>query len=1142
MQEDAMKKLILFVSMTFLLTSLLTGQTHIPAGNVNGTWNVAGSPYIVDGEIQIIVGDQLTIDPGISVEFSGHYKFIIKGRLLAEGALGNNITFSAQTPATGWHGLRFIDTNTNGQDSSKIVYCEIEDGKATGTSPDYRGGGIYCSNSSDILIRNSTLSNNSAISNGGAIYLSESDVVFNNVIITDNTASGAGGGIYLYDSDPVLNEVIISNNTATYDGAGINCFNSNPTITCSQIYGNTTQWNGAGISCYNNSTPVIQNSTFSNNLAFQNGSAIAVLYNSDVTLLNCIIWNNANNGIYVESASSLTATYSDIMNGTGQSYFGTGCIDDDPLFADPVNDDYQITWANFPVQDSTKSPCINTGDPASPLDLDGTRADMGALPFLQSGISGTITLQGGTGNVQNVEVSAGGITLNPNAAGEYLINLAPGTYTVTATLDGYTADPVTGVPVTLGQVTTGTDITLNEILPGEIVGQVALEGLGNVTEVQITAGGESTNPYPVYDPYSGNVLYYEYLLALPGGATYDVTATKAGYQDSTITDVVVVSGQQTTGNNFLLLLIKYDGWISGTITLKGGAGVVTNVEVTSDTVNVSPDATGYYEILLENGTYDVTASLDDYTTVTIQDVEVIANYTTNVDITLLNWEVIPGTQYTMIAYVTTSLDGIYLTNTGSNQFAAFGSGGTSDCRGIATWQEGNHPLWRGYYTLDGYWYLPMVSNNNSGTDTISFKIFDTDTDSIYDCYETIIFEDCTISQLDVVAQNEVDQDFSLISEWNWISFNVHPANTSINTILASLGSDGFQIKDQTQSSTYTDPPGTWVGTLTDITDGVGYLLNMLNSFDPFTVTGYRINPETHPIPLSYDSTYSCNYNWIGYYPAEELTLNQALESIGSNVHSIKTQTKSAVYYNGSYIGDLLTMQPGVSYKMNMNAVDTLTYPIAEATKGFSPIVYTSNPLGWKVLSGYDKNMIAIVDLVNIDNPSAISTGIFDECGNCHSIGSHQNDIWYFTIVGNESTILHFEAVNNETDEYFISNQTIVFENDIILGKISEPYEISLEKTHNSSPIIELYRNQPNPFYLSTSIRYYIPESSHVELSIYNILGQKVKTLISTHKDAGEYALTWNGLDENGTQLSNGIYFYKLTAGASSVVKKMLMVQ
>jgi len=1136
-----MKKLILFVSMTFLLVSFLAAQTHIPAGNVSGTWNVAGSPYIIDGEIQIISGDQLTIDAGVAVEFSGHYKFIVYGRLLAEGTVGSMITFYAQTTATGWHGLRFIDTNTNGQDSSKVVFCDLEDGKATGTSPDYRGGAIYCLNSSDVLIQSSILFNNSALSNGGGIYLSDSDVVIDGVIISDNTASGAGGGIYLYNSDPVLNEVIISNNTATYDGAGLNCFNSSPTITWSQIYNNTTQWNGAGISCYNNSAPLIQNTTISSNLAFQSGSALAVLYNSDVIILNCIIWDNATNGVYVESGSSLSATYSDIMNGTGQTYFGTGCIASDPLFADPANDDYQITWANFPVQDITKSPCINTGDPASQPDPDGTRADMGALPYLQSGIGGTITLQGGTGNVQNVDVTAGGITVKPDAAGEYLINLAPGTYTVTAILEGYSADPVTGVIVNLGQVTTDTDITLNEILPGEIVGQVDLEGLGDPAEVLVSAGGESTHPYPVYDPYSGLVLYYEYLLELPQGS-YDVAATKAGYQDSTITDVVVVSGNQTTNINFFLLLIKYDGWISGTITLKDGAGVVTNVQVVSDTASVNPDATGYYEIILENGTYDVTASLDDYTTVTITDVEVIANDTTTVDITLLNWEVIPGTQYTMIAYVTTSLDGEYLVNTGSNQVGAFGSGGTSDCRGIATWQEGNHPLWEGYYDLDGYWYLTMVSNNNSGTDTLSFMVYDTDTDSIYDCYETIIFEDCTIIPLDVVAQNDVDQDFSLNAEWNWISFNVHPVDVSIDAVLAPLGSDGFQIKDQTESATYTDPPGIWVGTLSDITDGNGYLLNMLNPVDPFTVTGYLINPEAHYLPLEYDSTLAYNWNWVGYYPNAELTLDEALASLGSSVIAVKTQSKSAIYVNGIWTGDLLSMKPGVSYKINMGAADTLTYPIAAVTKSDLPTPNISNPLAWNVLTGFDKNMIVIADVVGNDDQSSLSIGVFDEQDNCHSVGFYQNDVWYFTVVGGEAQTLHFEAINSDTGEYLIGSQNIGFQNDVILGEIGDPIDITLEPIQHPDNLVQLYRNQPNPFNHSTSIRYYIPESSHVELTIYNILGQKIKTLISTNQNPGEYTLIWDGLSDTGNRLLNGIYFYKLTTGASSVVRKMLMVQ
>ena len=55
----------------------------------------------------------------------------------------------------------------------------------------------------------------------------------------------------------------------------------------------------------------------------------------------------------------------------------------DPLFADPLNGNYQITWANYPTPDSTKSPCIDAGNPSSPLDPDNTVADIGAFYFHQ---------------------------------------------------------------------------------------------------------------------------------------------------------------------------------------------------------------------------------------------------------------------------------------------------------------------------------------------------------------------------------------------------------------------------------------------------------------------------------------------------------------------------------------------------------------------------------------------------------------------------------------------------------------------------------------------------------------------------------------------------------------------------------------
>lgn len=542
---------------------------------------------------------------------------------------------------------------------------------------------------------------------------------------------------------------------------------------------------------------------------------------------------------------------------------------------------------------------------------------------------------------------------------------------------------------------------------------------------------------------------------------------------------------------------------------------------------------------MNNGTYDITATLDHYTSVGFEDVEVIANDTTSIDFTLLPWEIIPGTQFAMIEYITASLDGKYVQNVGSNKVGAFGSGGTTDCRGIATWQEGNHPLWKGCYPLEGYWYMTIVSDYNAGNDTINFKLYDTETDSIYDCYETIIFVDCDTAQVDIIAQNEVDQNFSFTENWNWISFNVHPANTSISSVFDPIKAEMVQVKNQSTSATYFDPPGTWQGELTNITDAEGYLLYTPTSVSSYTLFGYRINPETHPIVL----TTGCN--WIGYLPNEELELDDAVQclSVLDSLVYIKTQQKSAVYYNGGWVGDLLTMKPGVGYKIKtLAAKDTLTYPIVESSKGTSVVAHTNNPLGWKVLSGCAQNMIAIVNPKNLQDPSTLSMGVFDEYGTCYSIGSYTNDVWYFTIVGQDIHELHFEAYHTENGAYYTSSEKFSFQNDNILGKVSEPYEITLEKIQHNVPIIELKQNTPNPFKSSTSIQYYIPEPSHVEISVYNILGQKVTTLLSTHKESGEYVLTWNGLDENGTRLSSGIYFYKLMTDSFSNVKKMLIIQ
>ncbi len=86
-------------------------------------------------------------------------------------------------------------------------------------------------------------------------------------------------------------------------------------------------------------------------------------------------------------------------------------------------------------------------------------------------------------------------------------------------------------------------------------------------------------------------------------------------------------------------------------------------------------------------------------------------------------------------------------------------------------------------------------------------------------------------------------------------------------------------------------------------------------------------------------------------------------------------------------------------------------------------------------------------------------------------------------------------------------------------------------------VFTLYQNYPNPFNPSTTIRYAVPTTGRVRLSVYDILGREVKALVDEVMGAGEHAVQFNGAD-----LSSGIYFYRLTAGTHTALKKMIFVK
>ncbi|MCH2661854.1 T9SS type A sorting domain-containing protein, partial [bacterium] len=89
----------------------------------------------------------------------------------------------------------------------------------------------------------------------------------------------------------------------------------------------------------------------------------------------------------------------------------------------------------------------------------------------------------------------------------------------------------------------------------------------------------------------------------------------------------------------------------------------------------------------------------------------------------------------------------------------------------------------------------------------------------------------------------------------------------------------------------------------------------------------------------------------------------------------------------------------------------------------------------------------------------------------------------------------------------------------------------------------LFANFPNPFNPSTSIEYALPEATEVELAIYDVLGQKVQTLVAQQlQDAGYYRLTWDGRDSAGRGIASGMYFYRLATPKFVQTRKMTLIK
>lgn len=310
----------------FLLTGLikLQAQTNIPAGDVYGDWKTDGSPYLIQGDINVPADERLTIRPGVMVVFQGSYSFNVEGKIEAIGTASDSITFTLedaagfiQGSAEGWNGLSFLGYNYQFSENSVLKYCNIEYSESNG---------LTCMSYPYLLVQNSTFRFNR---NSGLALYEFSDIEVENVNLYDNST----GGLVCVYSAPFFSNFTIQDNA----GSGITLYGTSSggsiaTFINGKIMNNTAAFNGGGIYLGNDSFISVEDVEIVNNSAVNGGGiycGMATGEFSKVTLMH----NEAENGgsLHCDNGANVTLEYCLIARNSATNSGGGAIIIDGTL-------------------------------------------------------------------------------------------------------------------------------------------------------------------------------------------------------------------------------------------------------------------------------------------------------------------------------------------------------------------------------------------------------------------------------------------------------------------------------------------------------------------------------------------------------------------------------------------------------------------------------------------------------------------------------------------------------------------------------------------------------------------------------------------------------------------------------------------
>ncbi|MEA3444373.1 MAG: T9SS type A sorting domain-containing protein, partial [Bacteroidota bacterium] len=366
------------------------------------------------------------------------------------------------------------------------------------------------------------------------------------------------------------------------------------------------------------------------------------------------------------------------------------------------------------------------------------------------------------------------------------------------------------------------------------------------------------------------------------------------------------------------------------------------------------------------------------------------------------------------------------------------------------------------------------------------------------------------------------QTLSISAGYSIISTFIDPAYPNVEDVFAPLGNEVQLIKDENGNPYW---PYFGLNNVGNMDIGEGYQIKM-STAQTLEIEGTQVVPEITAVDLP------AGWSLFGYLRTSAMDVAVAMSAIASDVNVVKTGS-GLVYWPAFGYNSIGDFMPGIGYKARMFASTNLYYPANTTATTKSGIVNPVNKVYTNILNtGCDMTLGIPVNVWETTPAIGDEIAIYSESGMLTGAGVYTGNNLAITIWGNDSETTNVDGMV-EGSAYTIKVMRVA-------EGVEETFEVTSWTEGNglyadnaiavvgkltiaeAAPLTQIFQNVPNPVATSTEIRFFLANESEVNISVYNMLGEKLEVLVSGTMLEGEHTIIFNA--EN---YAVGTYMYTI---------------